>query len=94
LEWGKTKPVFERMDEVAPALLKKPALDEFSAFYISAFMDLSSMRQMGFNGPMRINITDIQAYCDMFEIEEREQFFYNMRAADDVFMEWVTKANK
>jgi hypothetical protein len=94
LEWGKTKPIFESMDEVAPTLLNKPVLDEFSAFYINAFMDLSGMRQAGFNGPMRISIADIQAYCDMFEIDEREQFFYNMRAADDVYLEWVMKANK
>jgi hypothetical protein len=82
------------MDDVAPALLNKPELDEESAFYLNCFNDLSAARQAGFNGPNRIAIAEMQAYCDMFEIDERERFFYNIRAADEVFMEWVAKANK
>jgi hypothetical protein len=80
------------MDEVAPALTRKPALDEFSAFYLSAFNDLNGTRSNGFSGPNRITATEMLAYCDLFEIDEREQFFYNIRAADEVYMEWVAKA--
>ena len=94
LEWGKTKQVFNEMPQVAPALLNKPMLDECSAFYINAFNDLSSARQAGFNGPMCITVTDMQAYCEMFEIDEREQFFYNIRAADEVYLNWVFKDKK
>lgn len=91
LEWGKTKQVFNDMQEVAPALLNKPILDDASAFYLNAFYDLSGARQAGFNGPMSITAADMQAYCDMFEIDEREQFFYNIRAADVVYLNWAFK---
>lgn len=80
------------MDDVAPALLRRPILDEQSAFYLEAFNDLSGTRSGGFNGPNRISAAEILAYCELFEIDERERFFYNMRAADNVFMEWVAKA--
>jgi hypothetical protein len=82
------------METVAPALLNRPILDEFSAFYINAFWDLSGTRQTGFSGGMKITIAEMQAYCDMFEIDEREQFFYNIRAADEVFLKWANKENK
>lgn len=94
MEWGNSKPLFERMDEVAPALLRRPELNEWSAFYLAAFNDLSGARQAGLNGPQRITIAEMLAYCDMFEIDDRERFFYNMRAADEVFMEWLAKAQK
>jgi hypothetical protein len=94
LEWGKTKSLFEQMDGIAPALLEKPDLCDESAFYLQCFSDLSASRQEGFNGKMRIAIAEMQAYCDMFEIDERELFFYNIRAADDLYMEWAAKAKK
>jgi hypothetical protein len=80
------------MDEVAPALTRKPVLNEFSAFYLAAFSDLSGTRQAGFSGPQRITVAEMLAYCELFDVDEREQFFYNIRAADGVFMEWVAKA--
>lgn len=80
------------MDEVAPALARRPVLDEYSVFYLSAFNDLSGTRSGGFSGPNRITAAEMLAYCEMFEIDERERFFYNIRAADDVYMEWVLKA--
>lgn len=82
------------MEDVAPALGRRPVLNEFSAFYLQGFSDLSAMRSIGFNGVERLKLTEIQAYCAMFEVDDVERFFYNMRAADEVYMEWVAKAKK
>ena len=80
------------MDTVAPALANKPQLNEFSAYYEKCFRELNAMRSEGFNGKEKLKFSELLAYCELFEIDDREQFFYNMRAADYVYMEWLAKA--
>lgn len=66
-------------------------LTEHAAFYLACFADLSAARQVGMNGPQRIAVADMCAYCAMFDIDDREAFFRNIRAADDVYLTWVEK---
>lgn len=54
-------------------------------FYIDAFEELSTCRQMGV-GPVPIPFTAIQQYCTIYDIEDRDEFTYLIRAMDNALL--------
>lgn len=60
-----------------------------------AFVLLSPSRNVGW-GSGAIPLTEIRAYCEMFEIgpEEREDLLYLLRAIDDEYLKLTGEKNK
>jgi hypothetical protein len=60
-----------------------------------AFVLLSPSRNVGW-GAGAIPLTEIRAYCEMFEIEaeEREDLLYLLRAIDDEYLKLTGEKNK
>ena len=59
-------------------------------YYFRAFRDLSTCRGIGMGlGP--IPFTAIIQYCNLYNIEEIEEFIYLIRRMDDKFLELEAK---
>lgn len=76
-----------------PAWLRRPELNVFSALYLNSFNDLNSRRQSGF-GMQPLAFVEIKAYYEAFDLEDFEIFYNNIKAADDVHLQWAAKAKK
>lgn len=71
-----------------PALETEPELWAENFDYLQAFYDLSRSRQIGMGGPMAIAINEIEAYCQMFKVDDVREFFQRIRAADSAYLDW------
>jgi len=78
-------------DFIPQALINEPTIWMENAEYLTGFYALSTSRPVGFNGPLAIQVSEILAYCQIFEIEDVTQFFYRVRAADQAFLDWHNK---
>ena len=65
----------------------------FSELYLNSFNDLNSRRQSGLS-MQQLAIVEIKAYFEAFDLTDFELFFNNIKAADQVFMEWAAKVKK
>lgn len=85
-----------RLGEKLPdRILNAPTIPEFMEFYVDAFFDLSTDRQIGFGeGP--IPHQSISNYCGKLEFEYDEEcdFIYFIRLMDSVYLKFREKKNK
>jgi hypothetical protein len=71
------------------ALQTKPDLIEGAAKYFVAFTALNASRQMGMDGPGPIPISEVYAYCGMFNItsySERFDMFRFISVCDGTYL--------
>lgn len=68
-----------------PALRNKPELHEWMSLYVEGFYTLHETRSCGFDvNP--ISMSDIMAYCVMFNVYEPDVFAQYIIAMDRVFL--------
>jgi len=76
--------------KITPALEKKPALYPDLVPDYKAFIILSASRRIGMvEGP--IPISDIKAYCEMFDItdyDQKRQFLKRIKILDRTYLEF------
>lgn len=77
-----------------PALQNQPQLWAENQALLEAFYRLNSTRQSGMNGAFSISISEINAYCQMFEIEECAEFFNAISACDDIYFKHLKTLDK
>jgi hypothetical protein len=60
----------------------------------NGFWRLSGARPQGFSGPLRIPLSEIEAYCRLhsFDYSHRQDFLYYIERLDEKYMEFVKKA--
>ena len=71
-------------------LSDSPALDFVQQFYIRSFWELKKSRQIGFNGPQPLKISEIREYLDMKGLRKqtrRMRFFEIIQSLDQLFLE-------
>lgn len=73
---------------VPPALENKPICWPENEEVLDAFLQLSVSRISGMNGESAIQMTEIEAYGRLFEIEDMRDFFQRIRAADMAYFDW------
>lgn len=57
------------------------------AEYLEAFRVLCASRPNSGFGISAIPLSEIQSYCSLFGVEDRERFVYLVRAMDEAFIE-------
>jgi len=67
-----------------------PEVDPDNGEVLSAFHALSASRPVGFS-VAPIPVSEIAAWCDLMQVEDREAFLARIRAADAVWLEWQRK---
>jgi len=69
------------------ALKSKP--EEFAdmTLYLKAFITLSRSRGHTGGGAQPISIQDMQAYCEMFHVTDKDYFIEVVQALDNVYAE-------
>lgn len=79
----------------APALDHRPDLFPDLQPVWEGFTLLSPSRNVGMSVGA-IPLTEIKAYCEMYDIEgeEREEFLLLIRSLDDEYLRWVNEKNK
>jgi len=69
-----------------------PELLQGDEFYISAFMELSTCRQLGFGGEGQIPWTAMMIFADRYELGDMTDAFVEaMRALDLEYLQWRQK---
>ncbi|WP_298983488.1 hypothetical protein [uncultured Roseibium sp.] len=87
----------QKTGKVPPALKRKPELFEDLRLVWEAFKTLSPARQYYNGAPQPIPLSEILAYCQMFEIndlEERREFAEFIIEMDTVFIAAVLKKSR
>lgn len=72
-----------------PILNSKPSLYPDLVWVWEGFLTISASRQMGFNGPQPISLSEVLAflhYRGIEDQEEREEFVTLVQALDQVYM--------
>lgn len=59
----------------------------------NGFWRLSASRPVGMNGPLRVPLSEINAYCELhrFRGPKREEFLFYVEKLDDVFMKYIAE---
>lgn len=70
----------------------RPELWDENIEYLGAFFGLSPSRNAGMSAGA-IPISEILAYCQFFDVQDRELFFHNIRAADNAYLTWKQQSN-
>ena len=85
MEEGKPTPALENRPELYPDLV--PVWE--------AFVLLSPSRNVGW-GAGAIPLSEVRAYCEMFEIppEDREELLYLLRALDEEYLKLTGEKSK
>ena len=85
----------QRQGRKVRALDNRPKLLLHSLFIWNAFWDLHGGRTQGF-GPSPIQLTEIIAWCDLFEVEtsDRLEMFRFIRAMDQVYFKFYSERSK
>jgi len=84
--------LIEQSDKpISTPLDYEPELFYWLSSYIEAFYTLSSSRSSGFSVGA-IPLTEIQAWIEIFEIDDREVFVKYIRALDNTFLEHHSKS--
>ena len=91
--WGVEEDAIEEYIERSSGNQPPPDLDEDNAEYLIAFHQLSPSRPVGF-GMGAIPVSEIHAYCDLFDVDEVETFFYLIRALDAVYLGHMAKTSR
>jgi len=66
-------------------------------FYYTAFMDMTSCRELGYGQVGPVSWLTIQRYCEVYGIEgeSREDMFYHVHKLDRTYLDWIeTKRGK
>lgn len=62
----------------------------------TGFWRLSNARPQGFNGPLRIPVSEIEAYCRLKDLDysRRQDFLFYVERLDHAWMEHIKKLQK
>jgi len=85
----------ETTGETPFALRNRPTLDGRLGFYFRAFNRCSASRTWNEGGPAAISLVEVQAYCQLFGIDDpelREAVLDHVQALDEVFRAHRAKA--
>lgn len=80
-----------------PALASEPRLDFRQAFYYAAFQDLTGSRNVSMAGALPIPVSEIKAYCELFniaELEERSRILRYVKVLDNAYLTYVSEKQK
>jgi len=73
--------------------INPPVLQDQDQWYMDSFSELSTCRSFGFStGP--IPWTALNEYCELEEIEERDEFCLVMRSMDNAYLEYVKEKSE
>jgi hypothetical protein len=88
--------MFEAMPDefMPPALQTQPQLWAENQTLLEAFYRLNGTRQSGMNGAFAISMSEINAYCQMFEVDEVAEFFNAIAACDSVYLNYLRTLDK
>ena len=90
MQWGrfedKLKEQAKNTGELPLALQNKPFPTLFEQQYYDAFLTLSNGRQMGFDGPLPLQISEILAYLESIEAEDVEDYIYILQRMDEEYL--------
>ena len=78
------------------ALADRPEQHDLGGDLFRAFNTLSSSRHYGMGGPLPISISEMAAFCQLFDIsavDDRETFVATMQRLDSVYLTEVSKRN-
>jgi hypothetical protein len=79
------------------ALASRPELKPQLSYYYAAYNRLSRSRDASMAGPLPIKVSEILAYCTLFEIrhvEERAQLFDHIANLDDAYLDHLANRSK
>lgn len=99
MTWGENLDFLEEMrdDGRTPQALEiRPILYDWMVEYLKAFDVLSATRQCGM-GPNPIQLSEMLAYMQLYEVEDRDTFVHHILQMDKTFLEAVLakqEANK
>jgi hypothetical protein len=86
------------MTGVTPkALESRPELASRLGYYYQAYNRLARSRDVSMGGPLPLKVSEILAYCTLFEIrqvEERGRLFDHITNLDDTYLDYLAKKNK
>lgn len=77
-----------------PALENRPELSRWTAPYFEAFLTLTDSRSIGFGGAGAIPLSEIKAYCDLYQIDdvdEIDRLITMIKALDSEFLSWASE---
>lgn len=93
MDWGEKveflQSIEETTGETPPALANRPALNKWVLNYWAGFHLLNASRPLGPSGVGPIPLSEIVAYCEMFQVDdmdERERFVTMIRALDAAYL--------
>lgn len=84
------KAAIEAKRPIPPSILNAPVVPPESQFYLQAFCDLSTCRQIGFGGFGSIPWTAMNEYAIRFNVECFDMFSRIIRALDG---KWLERSN-
>ena len=73
-----------------PRLDKMPDINDEVGWIWKGFWKLHQTRGGGF-GPQPLQYSDIKAFCDLFNIEDRQLFTMYITELDLVYISWANK---
>ncbi|QDQ26702.1 hypothetical protein FNU76_10185 [Chitinimonas arctica] len=97
LDWGAYLPTLLEEEaesgETPQALLDMPPLDPDNARWYQAFNDLNPSRVAGF-GPGSIPVSEILAYAQLLQVDDRDTLFRRIRACDHTWLQHAADQQK
>ena len=74
------------------ALANKPELGPVLGWYYDEYNMLARDRRTDQGYPTNVTTTDINAYCQFFNVDNRHEFYHYMRMIDDIYLvEWYKR---
>jgi hypothetical protein len=90
LTWGSEEASMRSMEAESgidsPSLAKKPKLSPLLVWYYDEFNQVAHDRNLASGHPCPITTGQISEYCDFFNIDYREEFFFYIRMIDRLYL--------
>ncbi len=75
----------------------RPVLDFRQSYYYNAYQSIARSRNAGMAGPLPIPVSEILAYCNLFQIvklDERERIFRYINCLDNAYLDHAAEKSK
>lgn len=99
MKWGDKREWFINLKEESGGTMEvpidsEPELSFWLHNYISAFSILSSSRPSSGFGISPIPLSEIKSYCDLYSIDDLDEFVKYIKSMDNVFLKFHSEKNK